>query len=85
MLIYDTAEAVASNWFVEAEFILIHIPQLHPSDARIFLAYLMNVLEGELLTCRLGMYRTFIILIVSLLTYTKQFTESPDTVASGVL
>lgn len=85
VLINDAAEAVAPDWFVEAEVITVHMPQLKSSDARVFLADVTDVLKGKLLAGGLGMCCVFIVLVVSLLTYTKQLAETPDTVASGVL
>lgn len=85
VLVDDAAEAVASDWIVEAEVITVHMPQLKPSDARVFPADVTDVLEGKLLAGGLGMCGIFIVLVVSLLTHTKQFAEPPDTIASGVL
>ena len=82
VLIDDAAEAVAAYRTVEAEFFLIHVPQLHPAETGIVLTYVSDVLEGELLACGFGMSRVPVILVISLLAYTKQFAETLDAVAS---
>ncbi len=76
LLVDDPAEAVAAYRTVKAEVPLIHVPQLLPADAGIFLPDLPDILDGELLTRGLGMDRVLVVmLIVSLLAYTKQPAE----------
>ena len=75
LLVDDPAEAVAAYRTVKAEVPLIHVPQLLPADAGIFLPDFPDILDGELLTRGLGMDRVLVMLIVSLLAYTKQPAE----------
>lgn len=84
VLVDDAAEAVPADRIVKAEVTLVHVPQLHPSDAGIFLPDVADVLEGKLLSGGLSMCRILVILIVSLLAYTKQPAKALDVISSRV-
>lgn len=84
VLVYDSAEPVPAYWTVVPKLRLVHVPKFHTSDTGVYCPHFPYVLERKRHPGCLGQCRVFVVLIISLLGYAKQYTKELDVVASRI-
>ena len=81
----DVCKAVAADRVVPVKVSSIHMPDFLPSYTWIFLPHGTYVLKHKSLLGGLEQHFRFIILIICLLGYAKQFAQAQDLIDLGIL